>query len=75
MPAIHIRDIPEDVLDALKRRAAKNSRSLQMEIRHSLITLARETADIAPFPPIDLHMSELSSTEPSWSREEIYEDS
>lgn len=75
MPAIHIRDIPEDVLVALKKRAARNSRSLQMEIRHSLIMMARETPEVAPFPPIELRMSTQANGESSWSRDEIYEDS
>lgn len=74
MPAIHIRDIPEDVLAALKRRAAKNSRSLQMEIRHHLIQLALEAPAPPPLPALSLEMSELSDSEPSWSREEIYDD-
>ena len=74
MPAIHIRDIPDDVLDALKRRAAMNSRSLQMEIKHHLTQLARETL-ITSLPPLQLEMSKLEGTDTNWRRDDIYGDS
>lgn len=31
MPALHIRNVPEDVVEALRRRAARNGRSLNAE--------------------------------------------
>ncbi|MBT9582455.1 hypothetical protein IV102_03830 [bacterium] len=70
MPAIHIRDIPEDVLAALKRRAATNHRSLQMELRYTLIQLARQGLPEEASPELDLKMSRATSG--NWSREEIY---
>ena len=73
MPAIHIRDVPEDVLEALKRRAASNERSLQGELRHILATIARQEPAGAAMPPIQLHFSD-AQPETSWSREEIYGD-
>jgi plasmid stability protein len=36
MPAIHIRNLDDAVIDALKRRAAKNHRSLEGELRELL---------------------------------------
>ena len=72
MAAIHIRDVSEEVLGALKRRAARHERSLQKELRHVLATLAREEPP-DELPPLDL---KLSSAQPvtSWRREEIYGD-
>ncbi len=58
----------------LKRRAARNSRSLQMEVRHYLILLARETRESEQLAPIELRMSSQPANEGSWSRDEIYDD-
>ncbi len=73
MPAIHIRDITEETLEALKRRAAANDRSLQQELRHSLRKLAE---DAPPADPLPLLKLEFSDAEPQgrWRREEIYSD-
>jgi len=73
MPAIHVRDVPDDVLDALKRRAKRHERSLQKELRHLLSTIAREEPPGKPLPPIELKLSSASPTT-SWRREEIYGD-
>lgn len=73
MPAIHIRDVPEEVVEALKRRAAKNDRSLQKELRHILLSIARESPPLDALPPLELHLSS-SGTQSDWSRGEIYED-
>jgi len=32
VPTLHIRNVPQPVYDALKRRAGRNSRSLNMEV-------------------------------------------
>ena len=88
MPALHIRDIPEEVIEALKRRAAENDRSLQKELRHIgqtprsrerpsfshiLISLVRESPPLEPLPPLKLNLSS-ANTDTDWSRGEIYED-
>ena len=73
MPALHIRDIPEDVIEALKQRAAKNDRSLQKELRHILLTLVRQNPPIEGLPPLRLHLSN-ASPDTDWSRDEIYDD-
>ncbi len=73
MPALHIRDIPEEVIEALKRRAAENDRSLQKELRHILIALVRESPPLEPLPPLKLNLSS-ARTDTDWSRDEIYQD-
>jgi plasmid stability protein len=73
MPALHVRDLPADVLRALKRRAARHHRSLQGELRHLLQQIAEREAPAEALPPIELHLS-TASGEGSWSREEIYGD-
>ena len=42
MPAITIRDVPDDVRDELAARAARAGRSLQEHLRAELIELARK---------------------------------
>ena len=42
MPDVLVRDVPDDVLEALKRRAAEHRRSLQQELLRILETTARE---------------------------------
>jgi plasmid stability protein len=36
VPTLHIRNVPQSVYDALKRRAERNSRSLNMEVIEAL---------------------------------------
>ena len=36
MAAVHLRNVPEDVVAALKERAAANKRSMEAEARHIL---------------------------------------
>lgn len=72
MPALHIRDVPSDVLDALKRRAQREQRSLQGELRYLLTQIARDEPPVEPRAALRLHMSEAH--EGSWSREEMYGD-
>jgi plasmid stability protein len=73
MAAVHIRDLPREVLEALKRRAARNNRSLQQELKRILSSLAEEEIPKPPLPPIQLKMSD-APTGSSWGREEIYRD-
>jgi Antitoxin FitA-like, ribbon-helix-helix len=71
MPAVHIRDLPPDVLEALKRRARQNQRSLQGELRRILMKVAEADASLDPLPPLQLKLSQAAPRS-SWSREEIY---
>ena len=73
MPSVHIRDLPKPVLDALKRRARRNHRSLQGELHAVLEDAARATPPTEELAPLTLKLSTSKSTRP-WSREEIYDD-
>lgn len=73
MKAVHVRDVPEEVLAALKRRAERNHRSLQMELRAILFAAAERAPPAAPLPTLNLRMSRVR-TKAGWSREEIYGD-
>lgn len=73
MPAVHVRDVPPEVLAALKRRARRHHRSLQGELKELLSEVAREERSGEPVPPLDLRLSR-ASPRTSWSREEIYGD-
>ena len=73
MPAVHVRDVPPEVLTALKRRARRHHRSLQGELRELLASVAREERRDEPVPPLALRLSSAAPTT-SWSREEIYGD-
>ncbi|GMU55668.1 MAG: hypothetical protein AMXMBFR33_48140 [Candidatus Xenobia bacterium] len=74
MPAIHIRDVPAEVLAALKRRAASNHRSLQMELRLALLRLAEDSPPPPAREPMKLHFAAGDAKSSDWSREEIYGD-
>jgi plasmid stability protein len=73
MAAIHVRDLPREVIDALKRRASRNHRSLQQELKRILCSIAEEELPKPPLAAIQLKMSS-STTGSSWGREEIYGD-
>lgn len=42
VPTLHIRNVPQSVYDALKRRADRNSRSLNMEVIEALEAFVAE---------------------------------
>ena len=71
MPAVHVRDLPADVVAALKRRAAHSHRSLQKELRLILVEAAKLAPPAEPLPPLDLTMSDAPDGG-DWSREAIY---
>jgi len=73
MPAIQIRDVPAEVIAALKRRASRHERSLEGELRYLLAAIAREEPPSTPLPPLQLKLSQAPSST-TWSREEIYGD-
>lgn len=72
MKSLHIRDLPELVVERLKRRAQSHHRSLQGELHHVLTEAAK-----LPLPDDseDLALKTVRSTGgQDWSRESIYED-
>lgn len=76
MKSIHIRQVDEEVLDGLKRRARLHRRSLQKEIEALLEDAARmiprdkEDASLAS----SLHIVASGKRTTDWSREDLYAD-
>ena len=72
MKSLHIRDIPEGTLDALKRLAKGHHRSLQGEL-HAILEHAARSAP--PPRPETLEWITVTTgiSESTWSRNEIYD--
>lgn len=68
MPAIHIRNVPESTLIALRERAARHGRSMQQELLSILDSAAAEPIATRPF------VTTRTSTTATWRREHIYND-
>jgi plasmid stability protein len=73
MAAVHVRNVPEPVMAALRERAARHGHSMQQEIRQILQAAAADQAPAAPVDPLSLHTVRTGSTG-TWRREEIYGD-
>ncbi len=73
MPALHVRQIPASVVEALKRRASKHHRSLQGELHAILDEAARAAPPPDGLAPLKLKQSSSRRTDP-WTREELYDD-
>ncbi len=71
MPAVHVRDVPSEVLAALKRRAARHDRSLQKELRRILVDAAEREPGPRRLPPLHLTLSDAAPPT-TWPRSEIY---
>lgn len=71
MPAVHVRDVPEPVLAALRERAERHGRSMQEEIRQILASAAGEGLPGETVAPIALITVRTAGTS-AWNREEIY---
>jgi plasmid stability protein len=71
MPALHIRNVPETTLSALRERARRRGHSMQQEVREILDGAAGEPLPADSPAPIDLVTVRTSSSS-TWSREEIY---
>jgi plasmid stability protein len=75
MPAIHVREVDDAVIDALKARAARNHRSLQGEIRAILEEAAHATKMPARGKGRRLRIKTVQVGTPiPYSREVIYDD-
>ena len=73
MKSIHIRDIEEATLAALKRLARCHRRSFQEELRAILENAAR-TAPPEEQPDLSWHTVETGRRSPTWSRRETCDD-
>lgn len=71
MAAIHVRHVPEEILAALRERAARNGRSMQQE----LLRILREAAAEVPEPeergPVPL-VKVRTGGRGTWRREDEY---
>lgn len=73
MPALHVRDVPESVMSALRERAERHGRSMQQEIRQILEAAATTAPPDEPPEPVRL-ITVRTAGGPTWSRDEIYGD-
>jgi len=71
MTALHVRNVPESVVTALRERAARNGQSMQQEIRQILEAAAQASPPREPHEPVRLNTVRTAATS-TWSREEIY---
>lgn len=73
MPAIHIRDVPAEIVAALKERASRGGRSMQKEVLAILTEAAHD-----PLPPEEVAPLELRTTHAGgrqhFDRDAIYSD-
>lgn len=73
MPALHIRDVPEETVAAIKRRAARHGYSVQQELRAVLERAAAEPIPGARPRPLSLHTVTTGQSAP-FDRSEFYDD-
>lgn len=73
MPAIHIRELDDAVIEALKARALRHRRSLQGELKSILEAAAREEDGSKRRRKLQLRKVSVGARS-SFSRNEIYGD-
>ena len=73
MPALHVRNVPEPLVAALRERAERNGRSVQQEILRILEAAAAQPIEGESRTPIRL-VTVKTSGKSSWRREDIYGD-
>jgi len=73
MPALHIRNVDDAVISALKKRARQSNRSLEGELREILREAAFGRASRVS-EPVTIHTVSVPSNS-SYGREDIYDDS
>jgi len=73
MPAIHVRNVPEATVSALRERAERHGRSMQQEVLEILENAAAEPVPTQAPAPIQLATTRTSVTA-TWRREDIYGD-
>ncbi len=73
MPALHIRDVPEETVAAIKRRAARRGHSVQQELREVLEKVAAEPVPGGRPRRLNLRMVSTGHEE-SFDRADFYDD-
>ena len=73
MKVLHIRDVPSETVEALKRLARGNHRSLQGELRDILEKASRRAPVSDADDDLDLVTVRTGSVS-TWHREELYGD-
>jgi plasmid stability protein len=73
MPALHIRDVPEETIAALKRRAARHGHSVQQELREVLAHAASERVAGSRPRRLTLRTVATGRAEP-FDRHDFYDD-
>ncbi len=73
MTALHVRNLPESVVTALRERAARHGQSMQQEIRQILEAAAKAPPPGESPEPVRLTTVRTAVTS-TWDREEIYGD-
>jgi len=71
--AIHIRDVPDAVVAALRERADRHGHSMQQELRDILTAAANGPPETKPVRPVHL-ITVRTEGRSTWRREEIYGD-
>jgi plasmid stability protein len=74
MSSIHIRDVPEPVMAALRERARRHGQSMQRELHQILVEATANRSPDTAIAPLALHTVRANSSS-TWRREEIYGDS
>jgi plasmid stability protein len=72
MKSLHIRDVPEQTIERLKRRASQHHRSLQGELQVLLEEAAKQVV-LSANSEFSLHTVRTHGNQ-DWSREGLYED-
>ncbi len=73
MPALHIRDVPEETVAAIKRRAARHGHSVQQELREVLEKAAAQPLTGARPRRLSLRTVATGRVE-SFDRADFYDD-
>lgn len=73
MPALHIRDVPEETVAAIKRRAVRRGHSMQQELRELLGKAAAEPVAGARPRALDLRTVDTGGRA-SFDRADFYGD-
>lgn len=73
MPAIHVRNVPESVVTALRERAERHGQSMQQEIRTILEAAAAASPAPQELEPIALNTVRTGRSD-MWRREDLYDD-